>query len=237
MIYVQVDVDFPSHPRALRAGPLGRDLWYWGLCYVRKYLTDGEVPAAALATYPEPGAEEIAERLVRLGLWERTDDGFRVCRYAEKGNQTKEAVATAVEKKRDSQDKWRAAHPQGASGHPVENRPSHMDVGKTVNSASVDNPSPSESGDKKKILSELSPSSSSSRSLRSGSDARASNGRERREQLSLRVPLGGVREAPEPGASPAHVQALLSQWLPTLDRPGAAGEVVQELPEQRAASG
>lgn len=80
MSWVKVDDQMPRHPKLLS---LGRDrimcqgVWLDGMCYASGYLTDGFVPEAAL----ERGTQRYADQLVRAGLWERVEGGYRIHDY------------------------------------------------------------------------------------------------------------------------------------------------------------
>jgi hypothetical protein len=93
MTYIRLDDRFPSHRKALAAGPYGRDLYVCGLAYCSVHLTDGVIPREALETissvppsYAGRGARawsnivrQTAECLVRVGLWEHVEGiGYRV---------------------------------------------------------------------------------------------------------------------------------------------------------------
>lgn len=72
MTWAKIDDRWPRHPKAVAAGPLGRDLYICGLCYCNEHLTDGFIPRTALSTL-SPGLQNpsrTARRLVELGLWE-----------------------------------------------------------------------------------------------------------------------------------------------------------------------
>lgn len=93
MIFAKLDVDLSDHPRALAAGS-AMATWAWALAYTRKHELDGFVPDAALALSwagPKQAAKD-AERLIAVGLWTRSEGGFRVGNYAEK-NETKAKIA------------------------------------------------------------------------------------------------------------------------------------------------
>lgn len=96
MIYAKLDVSFRDHPRALRAGPHGRDLWFWGMMYIREHATDGFIPTEAIVACPWGRGSKanvaLAAKLVEVGLWAASDGGFVMLRYAEKGNETKAQI-------------------------------------------------------------------------------------------------------------------------------------------------
>jgi hypothetical protein len=82
---VKLDDGFFRHPKVVRAGRDARDLYLAALCYCQAGLTDGFVDAGALrrlaADAEVDGAEQLAERLVDVGLWESAEGGFRVHDY------------------------------------------------------------------------------------------------------------------------------------------------------------
>ncbi|WP_325603015.1 hypothetical protein [Nocardioides sp.] len=80
-----MDDQFPDHPKVIAAGPLAKSLFVDGLCYCNRLLTDGLIPrrmALRLADdYAEYTDEDLAQRLVDVGLWETCEDGYRVHDY------------------------------------------------------------------------------------------------------------------------------------------------------------
>jgi hypothetical protein len=92
MIYAKVDVKLRDHERAHRAG-VAMATWTWALLYVREQESDGFIPDVALrgSWVGERESMRHASKLVEVGLWEKTDGGWRICRYAEK-NETKAAI-------------------------------------------------------------------------------------------------------------------------------------------------
>lgn len=101
MIYAKVDVKLRDHVRAHRAGA-AMSTWLWALLYVREQETDGEIPKLALrlAWAGEKDARKHAEILVSVGLWEKSPEGWRICRYDAK-NDTKAAIEANRKKVRD----------------------------------------------------------------------------------------------------------------------------------------
>jgi hypothetical protein len=80
-------------------------VWLAAGCDCRNRLTDGHVTRARLSRLTPFGGRvsAVAERLVSLGLWSRTDDGFQFCGWSELQD-TKESVE---ERRR----RWRARGP------------------------------------------------------------------------------------------------------------------------------
>ncbi len=91
MVWARYDDGVRTHPKILRAGPLGGWLWFSGNSYCSEHLTDGFIPEEAVATLASfegialhgapVDAKGIAAVLVKVGLWERIDGGFHVHDY------------------------------------------------------------------------------------------------------------------------------------------------------------
>ena len=77
MTWVKVDDGFRHHPKAIRIGPLGRDLFVCGLGYCAENLTDGFIPDD-MVPHLAPGQShptKIVARLLLAGLWTREEEG------------------------------------------------------------------------------------------------------------------------------------------------------------------
>ncbi len=119
-----------DHPRFLEAGAIARDLYDWGLLYAGEHETDGELPMVAVLSTPwgAGGKANIrpASKLVEVGLWERTDIGFRSLKWAEQGNLTKAEIvdSRAFDRERKARQRKRVRPttcPTGTpTGTPVE---------------------------------------------------------------------------------------------------------------------
>ncbi len=87
-----------DHVKFLAAGPIARDLYDWGLLWSGEHETDGEIPmVAVLSSAWGAGCKanvKPAMKLVEVGLWEKTDAGFRSLKWAEQGNMTAAQLAT-----------------------------------------------------------------------------------------------------------------------------------------------
>jgi hypothetical protein len=92
MAWVRLDDAFPEHPKVLAAGDEAAWLYVCALAYCNRHLTDGALPAAAvkrLTNHKRPIL--LAMRLVDVGLFDRTEDGFHVHDYLDYQS-SKEAV-------------------------------------------------------------------------------------------------------------------------------------------------
>lgn len=118
MDYVIERTHVIDHERFLDAGVHGRDLWEWGMKYSGKHETDGELPMRAVLTSPwgYGGKANIkaANRLVEVGLWERTDSGFRVLRWSEQGNKTRAQMEAKRSVWRNKKANQRSAEAESA---------------------------------------------------------------------------------------------------------------------------
>ena len=101
------DDNFPHHPKARRAGPEACWLFVCGVLHCNRFTTNGFIDALDLdILYPCPEwarghVEELAERLVKAGLWELVKGGWQIHDYAD---YQREAMKDA----RDERRKWEA---------------------------------------------------------------------------------------------------------------------------------
>ncbi len=77
------DDGIPDQPKFITAGPVACWLWFCGVLYCRRALTDGFIPTKKVPTLvvglPQPYKHAIT--LVNVGLWETAEDGFQVHDY------------------------------------------------------------------------------------------------------------------------------------------------------------
>lgn len=84
MAWVLLDDNFPTHPKVTAAGPVAAHLFVCGLCYCRRYHTDGLISAEAVVNLAGAvGAVKLASRLVEVRLWEPVPGGYQVHQYQE----------------------------------------------------------------------------------------------------------------------------------------------------------
>ncbi len=117
MTWFKVDDRFHSHPKvlALRSGAHEETaiaLWLKAGSWCASNLTDGAVPSYVLDSLVRRNGTKAAAELVRVGLWEATEDGFRFRSWSEyqpsksdvesKREKTARKVADWREKKRAS---------------------------------------------------------------------------------------------------------------------------------------
>ena len=98
-----LDDDWDNDPRVSRAGTAAFGLYCRCGMWVARHLTDGLVPREIATSY---GTPEWAAKLVDVGLWEITQDGFRMPHYL-----VRNPAAAKVLKRREQyarrQEKWR----------------------------------------------------------------------------------------------------------------------------------
>lgn len=82
MAWAKVDDRFFSHPKVVETSLAARGLWITALSWSSAMETDGWIPSHMLPVLVDDsyrdGPEPLAIELVRAGLWEEGDRGFRV---------------------------------------------------------------------------------------------------------------------------------------------------------------
>lgn len=113
MTWVKLDDCFTDHPKIAEAGPLASWLYVCGLTYASRLLTDGFIPRSQVRRLADlENAEELAERLVSVGLWDTTDGGYRIHDYLD-FNPSRDEVLTKrshdLERSTPEYHAWRRA--------------------------------------------------------------------------------------------------------------------------------
>lgn len=157
MDWVRVNSTFPSHPKALRVGPIGELIHLRAICYCAQHLTDGVVPAEAIETFlrglgslrltqgvRNRGRIKLGQDvleidwiavLVEAGLWERCAEGYRLHDYLQY-NPTREEYEQIMHTKRENGRRGglasaqaRAIAPaQGSAEPPAQAKSKHVTV-------------------------------------------------------------------------------------------------------------
>jgi hypothetical protein len=83
MTWAKLDDKANEHRKQLAAGAEACWLWACGLMYAnRQRARDGFIPEAAVGMlYPFKTPKRLADRLVEVGLWERTEGGYQIHRF------------------------------------------------------------------------------------------------------------------------------------------------------------
>lgn len=112
MTWVRIDDAVATHPKHLAAGPVACWIWVAGLAWANQHASNGTIPAHALhALYPSDWISKaelrrVATKLVEVGLWEKTADGWLIHDYAD---YQAEAMKTARDERREWERKRKAA--------------------------------------------------------------------------------------------------------------------------------
>lgn len=84
MSWVKLSDTFAEDPRLEQAGPLALALHVAALCYCARQLTDGHLSRGTVRRLLELDDQDphgVARSLVDVGMWETTDDGYRIVEY------------------------------------------------------------------------------------------------------------------------------------------------------------
>jgi hypothetical protein len=96
--FARIDDGFFDHPKVLRAGEDAANLYVRALVWCNKHLTDGAIPREALrALTGRRDAPSLADRLVAVGLWETTAEGWSVHDFLCFNAQRKDVLAQRAE--------------------------------------------------------------------------------------------------------------------------------------------
>ena len=111
MPWVKIDDGVPHHRKLFAGGACLRGMILDGLCYCARNLTDGFIPANALAlvspgTPPKMALRLIAD-LVRVGAWTTKDDGWEIHDYL-KYQPSRQEVLDARAAAKARKDSWNA---------------------------------------------------------------------------------------------------------------------------------
>lgn len=126
MVWVKLDDGFFRNRKARLAGKDGRALFLAGLCYCGATLTDGHIATVDLSVIAAEADVKpaVANTLVKVGLWEKVDDGWLVHDYTHYNR-----LAADVKKDRDegreraARSRERARNADGTFGDGNSERP------------------------------------------------------------------------------------------------------------------
>ena len=101
-VWVKLDATYPEDERIMAAGACAELLFIRSICYCRRRVTDGNIPASALRLLAfgidgEPDA--LASTLVAHELWLTVEGGWRLRSY-DVWQQTAAGLAADAERKR-----------------------------------------------------------------------------------------------------------------------------------------
>lgn len=111
-IYLKADCDAMDDPKLLAVGPDGFTLYFKGLMYAKKHLTDGFVPAGAVPVLAAgiKNTKALIRLMIAVDLWRECDGGY-TCgseRWANRQT-TKEQVEDKREKTKERVARFREA--------------------------------------------------------------------------------------------------------------------------------
>lgn len=98
MAYIMIESSVRTHKKMLAAGPAASWLWCCGLGYCQDGLTDGHIPTSALDFLGVRSPQKLAEKLVKVGLWESARDGWYVHDYT-RHNKSAEQIREIMQKR------------------------------------------------------------------------------------------------------------------------------------------
>jgi len=123
--WVKLTDDWYDDPKVAAAGALGLAMWVVGLSWCARNLTDGNIPrsqARKLIDLDEVTigsenvrADDVASRLVSLGLWRNSPDGYAVENYHRYQPARDKVLA---DRELDRQRKASRRHPNGIRPEP-----------------------------------------------------------------------------------------------------------------------
>ncbi|WP_426243735.1 hypothetical protein [Nocardioides sp. LHG3406-4] len=117
MEFVKVKTDYYLEGALLRAGEAAEVLYNRGMAYAGARETDGFIPTEALSLITPNRGKARAAALVREGIWETTDGGWRIVYGWQDGDQiTKEQLEQNREAGRRRQQTYRQRHKTPRNG-------------------------------------------------------------------------------------------------------------------------
>lgn len=111
--------DFHSNPKVLSAGNEATGLYARSLSYCGCYLTDGFIPGEwAVAA----GSKKLANALVKAGLWEAVDGGYRIPDFLDfnlsKAQVIERSEAARAAGKKGGKKRWHGRRHSGSHSQP-----------------------------------------------------------------------------------------------------------------------
>ena len=119
MTWVRLDDQAVGHPKLREAGYKGWALFTAGLCHASAYLTDGFISEKVVPSLlPDlPQAAQVAQELVKAGVWEKVEGGYMVHDYHDY-QPTAEEVRKGRDRKREvDRERQRRHRERSRDGH------------------------------------------------------------------------------------------------------------------------
>ena len=126
MAWLRIDDRVRTHPKIAEAGPAAAWLWFCGICYCREHLTDGAIPRSVVSSLAMNLSQPAkhAARLVAVGLWHDTPNGYSVHDFLD-WNPSRADAMKALEDDRRRKGKERGTSeriPEGQRGDASRDR-------------------------------------------------------------------------------------------------------------------
>lgn len=85
-LFIALDVEYDSDDKIIEAGPLAELLYVRSLTFAKRKLNDGRLKVSQLSVVGAriPNAAKHAARLVEVGLWAATDDGWIIVAWSKR---------------------------------------------------------------------------------------------------------------------------------------------------------
>lgn len=129
MSWVKLDDGFALHAKMRAAGLEAVGLWVAALAYCARYRTNGRITRDALADvwpWPAGDLQKLTGKLVKVGLWETSDDGWQVHDYLDYQESRREIDLKrkqAVRRARDYRERKMGVTRDGRVTHAREDAP------------------------------------------------------------------------------------------------------------------
>jgi hypothetical protein len=123
MAWAALDDGFHEDPRTVEAGLAAAGLYACASTYIARHLTDGVIPVKVLERLLEHGDTAPLDALVRVGMVEQCEGGYRLVDYLH-ANPTREKAeakrAAAAARKAAARARWEARQAAVASAAPTD---------------------------------------------------------------------------------------------------------------------
>lgn len=97
MTWVNLDDQFPEHPKIDKLSDAAFRLHVAAICYANRHLTDGYLDAARIPRLVPKHQKRFVTELVNADLWETVDGGYQIHDYLD-WNKSRDEVETAQAK-------------------------------------------------------------------------------------------------------------------------------------------
>jgi hypothetical protein len=144
--WLKMDDQYPSHPKVVAAGGDAAWLHVCAACYCAQHLTDGLVPKAILSRLSDrKKPEQLAARLVEVGLWHDRGDHYELNDYLDYNPSREQVLADrerrAAAGRKGAKNRW---HTNGKS-HGTSHGESHGTAhGVAIGHSDAPGPAPKE---------------------------------------------------------------------------------------------